>query len=368
MVENKLAAFKPLSFAELLDRTFRVYRGHFLQFVGILALMEIPFQLVTLVFNLANSSPLLDQMESPDFLLSNDSSIIWWYLIRTFAGACLIGVCSTILIRAIAGGTLTRAIFHAYLGKGLGIREAYRGVRPALPRLIVTALLGAAISIALIFWMIVPCFGWITGFGLLLYFAWVLQALVIPIVVMERKTGLTAFRRAWELARRRFWWVLGFVGALILISTVVSLGPTYLISGLLDLIAEAFSLSETQGFILNTAVNALVGLISTLLYTPLAQIGVALLYIDLRVRTEGLDLVMQMRDPGESVEAKMDALAEGQAAAPASMLTWKEFAYIVLLSAGAFLIIMGLYLLIVLVGVAFVLAFDQLVPSLLHLK
>ncbi|MBN1440890.1 MAG: hypothetical protein JW929_15895 [Anaerolineales bacterium] len=368
MAEQKPINLRPLLFAELLDRTFRIYRGNFLRLVGILALMEIPLQLITLAFNLFNSASFLEEQSPSAYLLNSGDAVSssWNLLFRTISGTCLIGLVSLILLQAFANGALTKAVFHAALGEPLGIREAYRGILPLLPRLILTALLGAVIIVALGIWMIVPCFGWITGFGLLLYFSWVLQSLVIPVVVMERKIGLAAFRRAWDLARRRFWWVLGFVGALILISTLVTVGPTYLVSGLINLAAEAFSLTETQGFVLRTAVSALVGLIGTLLFTPLAQTGFVLLYLDLRARTEGLDLAMRMRDPGESAEAKMQALAEVQGAGPASLLTWKEFGYFVLLSIGAFLIILTVYLLLVLIGVAMVLAIDSLIPSLLY--
>jgi hypothetical protein len=350
MSENQTAAFKPLLFVELLDRSFRLYRGNFWQFIGILAIMEIPLQLLSLVFNLVNSTSMLDQMQNPAFFRAGDYSPIWTYFITTFSGSCVIGLATLVLLRAVACGTLTNAIFHAHLGEPMGIRAAYRSIRPFLTRLIVVVLLGAVIIIAMMVWMIVPCIGWISGFGMLVYFSWVLEQLVIPVVIMEHKSGWAAFQRAWQLARRRFWWVLGFVGSLTLVSYVVSIGPAYLVATILNLADKAFALSETVSFVLRTSVNSLVGLITSLIYLPLLQTGIALLYLDLRVRTEGLDLIMQLQAPDESVEGKMTALAVVQTPEPPSLMTKKEFGYVALLSFGAFLLFAGLYLVIFLIA------------------
>ncbi|MFN2298011.1 MAG: hypothetical protein ACK2UB_04115 [Anaerolineales bacterium] len=349
--------FKPLLFTELLDRTFRLYRSNFLQFIGILAVMQIPVQLLNLAINLLSATPAMERLEDPSFLVSPDTSYLYSYFFTAFAGSCIVGIVTIILVNGVANGTLSNAVLHAYLGRPLGIRDAYAGVKPILGRLIVVVLLGWLITIALVIWMLVPCVGWLTGFGMLLFFSWVLQTLAIPVAVVERASAARVFRRAWQLARRRFWWVLGFVGAMMFISVVVTSGPSYIVGLLLGLIEQALVLTETQAFVMETAVQTLVGLTVGLLYAPLMQTGITLLYLDLRVRTEGLDMVMRLSDPASGIEGKWNALTEVSAGdAPDTLLKWKELGYLALLSLAGLVLIVGLYVLMVLFGAALLLA------------
>jgi hypothetical protein len=350
--------FKPLLFTELLDRTFRLYRSNFLQFIGILAVMQIPVQLVNLAISLLTASSAFEQAQYPMYYAAQDFSPLYRTLFPVVAGSCLLGFISLILVNGVANGTLVHAVLHAYLGKPLGIREAYAGIKPYLGRLIVIVLLGGVITIALVIWMIVPCVGWLTGFGMLLFFSWAIEALAIPVVVVERTSPWRAFQRAWQLARRRFWWVLGFVGAMMFISIVVTSGPSYLVGLLLGLIEQVLALTESQAYVMRTSIQTLASLIGGLLYAPLMQTGITLLYLDLRVRTEGLDMVMRLSDPASGIEGKWNALTEVSAGdVPHSWLTWKELGYLALISLAGFLLIVGLYVLILLFGAALLLVF-----------
>jgi hypothetical protein len=108
-----------------------------------------------------------------------------------------------------------------------------------------------------------------------------------PAAVAEDLGPIAAMRRASQLARRRF----GPTLALGLLSGAVA----YLLNQTLGLLPQFLALFiglASGGWVL----LAVGGIATELVVTPLVAITTALLYLDLRVRTEGLDLELQAID------------------------------------------------------------------------
>jgi hypothetical protein len=123
--------------------------------------------------------------------------------------------------------------------------------------------------------------------------------LIIPVVVVEKRVSLEAVRRAWDLSRRRFWWVLGFAFTLFIFSLLVVRGPVTVLTYLFYFIVGLeFEVSGWQ-LVLQTVVQSIAELALSLLYLPLQLTAIALLYFDLRIRTEGLDLMLLAQGQGE---------------------------------------------------------------------
>ena len=93
-------------------------------------------------------------------------------------------------------------------------------------------------------------------------------------------------RRSARLVNRRFWNVLGAA----LLGYLVELLFAYAI-GLVPLVVSLFLGTEGIGWVIPAAV----GLITQLITMPFVASVTVLIYLDLRVRTEGLDLELRGR-------------------------------------------------------------------------
>ncbi len=107
---------------------------------------------------------------------------------------------------------------------------------------------------------------------------------VTPIVVMERVGPVAAMKRARALVQRRWWPVAGHVLLVALISTVLGTA----IVTVPDELGRVFL--DDSAWIVSAAANVLAGIVTT---SVVAGATVAL-YLDLRIRREGLDLTARL--------------------------------------------------------------------------
>jgi hypothetical protein len=98
-------------------------------------------------------------------------------------------------------------------------------------------------------------------------------------------------QRAWFLARRRFWPVLGTIFILYLFNMLIVNGPTAIVNAILAGVAPSFGDTTIQ-LVITAIIQALVSIVFILIYYPLQMTAFTLVYFDLRVRTEGFDLAL----------------------------------------------------------------------------
>ncbi|HMB23324.1 MAG TPA: hypothetical protein VKP08_10860, partial [Anaerolineales bacterium] len=236
-----------------------------------------------------------------------------------------------------------------YLGSKTGIADAYRGIRTSWFTLLGAILLLGIIIFGISIWFLVPCIGWFTGFGMLMFVTTAISPLLPPTVVLEHQGAFDAMRRAWSLARRRFWPLLGFVLVLYLFSLVIVNGPAIIANVLLMQVLASLGSSSMEAVLL-PVIQGLVSLIFVLLYLPLQVTALTLVYFDLRVRTEGLDLaILALQTSGS---ADLSAALAAPVPSDERLVTWPEmgnFAILTLAGVGLyfffFSFLMGIMLL-----------------------
>jgi len=286
MIVSPSPKLRPLSIGELLDRAIRLYRRNFLTFVGIVALVQVPLTLVQLVISLATFTDPATLAADPMAIFSDN----WLSVLLTF----LIVIASFFLVQGLATAAVTRAVADEYLGGKVDWFEAYRKIGNSWLSLVGALFWAGIISLGLFIWFLVPCVGWLTGIGIIFFFSMVIVPMLAPVIVLEGQSATEAWRRAWSLARRRFWWVLGFVFILYLFNQLLITGPAMLATLLLQFVAgtplEAANYSSA--YMLQTIVQTAVTLFFSLIYLPLQLTAITLMYFDLRVRTEGFDLAL----------------------------------------------------------------------------
>lgn len=347
---------RPLGLGELLDQAIRLYRRNFLTFIGIIAIVQVPLVLLQLLTSLVAFRDFA-QFQNPSVPPPSDPSEVFGpAFCGGIAGAGLLAFLSFVLVQGVATAAMTRAIADRYLGQAADILGAYRKIGRSWLRLLWALVLAMLVSLALFLWFLVPCIGWLTGIGMLVFFSGVITPLIAPAIVLEDQTAKGALRRAWDLARRRFWWVIGFVAILYLFSQLVVSGPTVLVGFLLQFLAgnQMGQDDPTAFFTLQTVIQSLTNLIFSLIYLPLQLTSITLLYFDLRVRIEGFDLVL-LAASASQVPAEVDGLpAHAPLPEQGNLINRTELAYFAALSVGAAVLIGTIGALFSALGIALV--------------
>jgi hypothetical protein len=218
----------------------------------------------------------------------------------------------SLILTAALTGMLSAVVGRGLLGRKVGLGDAWRagrtgtviattlllvliGVAVVVPVVVLTVGLGLAHLAPLA--VIVGILGGIATvvLGVLLF---VRLSLTLPAVVLERVTPGRAIRRSWELSAGSFWRLFGI---LLLTSIVVGVAA--------DVITIPFSIigaiisGDSGGFGLvslaaNTSVVAVIitaigGILASTVTRPVSAGVSVLLYTDLRMRREGLDLALR---------------------------------------------------------------------------
>jgi hypothetical protein len=311
---------RPMSIGDLLDAAFRLYRRHFLTFIGIAALLQVPFLILQALLQFAIGGTvngrLTELLENPAATEGSSLSDVLplgqlaLYYVLAFGLAIIQGL----VIQNLIAGALANAISRSYLGQPVSILGAYRFGAGRLGSLIVASLLlgllalvlaGVVIGVPALLLIGAAASGRVDGVagGLLFAFALIglailsilLAAMLLPrfllatqAIVLEGKEAVDGLRRSWQLVSGSFWRVLGVVVLMGLIVFVISFIfglPASILNAILAVRqASPFALTSTQ------VLSNLLVEIGTILVMPLQLAVFTLLYYDLRVRKEGYDL------------------------------------------------------------------------------
>jgi hypothetical protein len=254
---------RPLEIGDLLDETFRMYRRHFFLFAGLSVLVSIPSAALSGFFSYALFNGLLQSTnpgQPPDLS----------FLGPTLVAAAIILVVSIALIPFFYGA-VTFAACESALGRSVTAAGVLRGVLRRYPQLLGYWLLIGLMAIA---FCLLPLWIWI----------WVSWVVVMPVMFIENAGLGAAMNRSWRLVEGR-WWRTFLIFFLIFIvfyavrfalSAFIALGQTLLQLVISPLVVVW--ISGATGVIVDSLVN------------PVFQIAIVLIYFDLRVRREGLDL------------------------------------------------------------------------------
>jgi hypothetical protein len=283
---------KAMSVAELLDETIRLYRHNFLTFVGIVALLQVPMTILSTVLSAYFSQrylTVLQGLRQPGTMPS-DAFMRGYFL---FIGVILlVSVVDTLVVYNLLTAALAKAISNRYLGETVSIGSAYRYV---LGRF--WSLLGALLMLLLITFgivaipvvlaLVLPCLGII---GLLvalvlLVLINVRLAFIVQAVVLEHKTARGALSRSWDLIKGYGWRTFGVFILLRIFALLLVSGPSYAVQFGMQSIDVSLAIQVVISGVLTITLSTL--------YTPIELAGMTLLYYDLCIRKEGLDLELQ---------------------------------------------------------------------------
>ena len=297
---------RPLSLGELLDRAFTLYRRHFTTFVGIMAVPAAVATVLGVIVQLMQS-----QIQAQALAAAEGGTPPDPLNTLMVVGVGFVAMMGLMVVYwaayTVALGAASAAVSEIYLGRTASVSEAYGHVRERIGRLLllmvlvtlrlmalggVVALvtLGSALALSRS-----PLLQGLTVFVLLLAGFLIVSsvmlryALSVPALVLENISANASIRRSVELVRGSLWRVV----VLLLFATVIAYITVMIVQGPLMVAAMMAGPASATAFWLNMA-GAVLGGVAGAISGPIMIIAFALLYYDVRIRQEGLDVQLMM--------------------------------------------------------------------------
>ena len=268
---------RPLRVGEILDVGIKVYTRNAKTLFKLVALVVIPVQILGVLIIISTLPDALATGNQNPFQFTGDPATTTVpefearELLIYIAGVLvvvLLGFVST----TIATGACFKAVTDAYLGAEPNWKSSLRfTVDHIWPLLWLTFLgfLGTALGFV---FCVLP--------GIWLAIVWSVST---PALLTEGARGTQALSRSFRLVQTRFWPATAVIVVSYLIRTVLN-------SAIGGGVAALTFTDIGQNVVLTQALSGAAGAIAAIIATPFQAAVIAVLYFDLRVRSEGFDL------------------------------------------------------------------------------
>lgn len=321
-----IVPLRPLGVGELLDGAIGAVRTNPRTVLGLSAVVVVATSLLQflaswlLVGDAASAASLSDNPGPAEVMEAFGDSVAVFALTAVASW-----VATTVL-----GGLLAFAVGRAVIGESPTPGEAWAAVRPVLIRLLLaTLLVGVVVAAPLVAAGLVGVAAAAGGLGggavaglvtLALLVAvpttiwlYVRLALTAPALVLEssggqRRVGVPdALRRSAALVRGAWWRTFGLLLLVTLLAGVASGAITVPFAIISTLLPQG---TPSDPAVLPLVVSSFGSMIGALLATPFTAAAMTLLYVDRRIRREGLDIELA-RAAGVSIPGRTDAPPAG---------------------------------------------------------
>jgi glycerophosphoryl diester phosphodiesterase family protein len=238
-----------------------MYRRHFFLFAGLSVLVSIPFAALWgyLYFTLVGD--LLQQAGNGLPLNVSANAVVF----------ALIAIVVTLLLVPFSYGAVTYAVCESALGHRVTAGGVARGVLRRYFQLFGYA---AVIFMMSVLFCLFPLWIWILV-------GWIA---VMPVMFVENNGLIAAMGRSWRLVEGQWWRTFLIVLLVFVLVYVVQTALGAFLAGG-QLLVEVILSSVAATWIFAAA-----SIVVTSIVNPILQIALVLIYFDLRVRREGLDL------------------------------------------------------------------------------
>lgn len=312
-----IAALRPMTIGEILDRTFNLYRQNFKMFIAI-GLVPAVVWFLTNVFLLlmTKAQPRSHAGFSGGTLILSGGTVVIGFILY------MCGV-------SIAHGAVAYAVSALHLGRPTGFSESYRRIKGEIPRILnVTFSVGIRIfGTCLLFvlaaagLMLIPGVRGNASAAVLIICVWIVvtvgcgwfvvrmsarYALSVPACVLEDLPARKAIKRSVFLSKDS----VGRILVVYILFTIVNFAFAFAAAVPFQLALVA--VKSEMGRVILAMGNQLSSSIVSAVIGPLVTIALTLVYYDERVRKEAFDVhyMMEMLD-GPATPPSGSALAAG---------------------------------------------------------
>jgi hypothetical protein len=257
-----------MTVSDILDGGFAILRRAPATIIGLTAVFVVPIQALAAWLNRG-----VDGVDFDDVLAQSDTSFQIDLTSGTSGAAAAVLQVGPMVALVFVAAALARLVSAWHVGHDLSLGALLRGsLTRAWPLLASFVLVHLLEAMAII------------GFGVLPLAVMTWFLVTAPVIGAEGLGPVKAMRRSARLTSRRFWMVLG----LALLSFLVE----NLFEAAIGLLPTILSLYIGTGGVA-WVFPALIGIVTQLITMPVVAGITVLVYLDLRVRTEGLDLELE---------------------------------------------------------------------------
>jgi hypothetical protein len=261
----------PMTLGDIMDGAFKLLKANLVVAVLVTAAIQLPFDVVSayLQRNVFGGLGLLDFFRDPS--LSQEVSPIAFGGFGQLGGVVVIEILRQFMIPFLVGCTLAPVVMASYAGQEVSAGQALRWFLRRLPLALVAFVCIHLLELVGALLCLLPALIPMTFF-----------ALTAPAFGIERLGPIDAMGRSASLAAARFWPVLGIS----LLAGLVAYFVDSALGWVFQLPAQVIGLDTAWPLL------AMGTLLPALVTMPFIALVATLLYLDARIRREGLDLQM----------------------------------------------------------------------------
>jgi hypothetical protein len=252
---------RPLGIGEVLDAAIKLYRANARSLWTIVLLVIVP---VAIIDELAVYASI------PSLHYVHDGTLYVQGGLGAFG--LIVEVVLGLLGLLVLNGAVAICLVDAYIGNPIDWRTSLRAAVGRLGPLVWLAILYGVLIVIGFVALVLP--------GIYLVTIW---CVAVPALMFEGLGGFKALGRSFDLTRGRWWATFATLLAAIVMLVIV----LFVVGFVFAKIQSGLSVGSVGPWLLLRAINTIV---SDLIIYPFFGAVVAVIYIDLRVRKEGLDL------------------------------------------------------------------------------
>ncbi len=266
---------RPLELGEILDEAFRIYRANFALLFGVALVASAP----AILSAIGSGSGGTFGMFTRSFLTSQgggtvtqpDTSLLW---------LTAVGVILSVVMFPISTAALTFAACSVALGMPATVGSILRDCLRNYWRVWGLGIIWVMLFVTMILVITIP-------FVILILVRWTLR---YPVLYLEHAGVGGSMTRSSDLVKGSWWRVAGIliVAGIIVFVLVLVVGA---MGGLLSLVVPAGLFRQS--------VSGVISALTSAVLVPFSALVTTLLYLDLRVRKESLDLQLMAGQVGE---------------------------------------------------------------------
>jgi len=253
---------RPLGIGETLDWAIKLYRNNAVTLWIIVSVIIVPLQVIEVIVR---------RLTLPSDVFLQNGTLYTATGQSTGEVIALVLVSLLVLIGSlVATGATLRALVDAYLGHPSDWRTSLAHARTRAGSLVWLAVLTSVLTIIGFFLLVLPGLWFIVA-----------VSVAVPVLMVEGASGFSAMKRSMNLVDTRWWATLWRLLAAYLLLGVAIFGLSALVSAIGNGITNV-----TLFIVLGGVINAVV----SILLSPFVAAVITVIYVDLRVRKEALDI------------------------------------------------------------------------------
>lgn len=301
---------RPLGLGELLDGAVQTLRQNPRVMLGLSAAVMAVVGVISTIFQIIGLPRLFSLLDTPDGQVGAAQ-------VAGLVGGGFAGFLLPALLQALAttllSGILIVAVSEAVLGRRPSVSQVWGTARPRLLPLVGLSLLTGVLTLLVLAALIGIGLGALavsTTAGVIALVVLVPTAIVLlllvyvrlafgaPALLLEGLGVVPALRRSWRLVSGSWWRVLGILLLTAIIATLANgllQTPFSLVGGFLAAVLAPGDGAATgigPSLVITSVAGNIGTVIASTVSAPFSAAVTALLYIDLRIRREGLDVAL----------------------------------------------------------------------------